>query len=82
MQVTPESAMRAWFEDLWNTGDESTIDRMLPAHGVVHGLPRIDFLGFTLARFVDGQLVEGWNSFNFLAMYEQIGVRLNMPSAG
>jgi len=41
----------------------------------------VEFWGFTLARVVDGQLVEGWNSFDFLAMYEQIGVRLNMPSA-
>ena len=41
----------------------------------------IEFWGFTLARVVDGQLVEGWNSFDFLAMYEQIGVRLNLPPA-
>ena len=42
----------------------------------------VEFWGFTLARVVDGQLVEGWNSFDFLGMYEQIGVRLDMPSAG
>jgi predicted ester cyclase len=144
MHLTPQSAMQAWFEDLWNKGDETTIDRMLPAHGIVHGLPtpdgqpirgpeafkpfyrslrsampdisveimhsiaqgeltlahcwvtgthtgdglqmpatnnRVEFWGFTLARFVDGQLVEGWNCFDFLGMYQQLGVQLNLPPA-
>ena len=34
--------MRQWFENLWNKGDETTIDRMLHADGVVHGLPTPD----------------------------------------
>jgi len=27
----------------------------------------------TIARVRDGQLVEGWNAIDFLAMYQQIG---------
>ena len=42
MSLTPESAMHAWFENLWNKGDETTIDTMLHVDGVVHGLPTPD----------------------------------------
>jgi predicted ester cyclase len=33
----------------------------------------VDFAGMTIARVRDGQLVEGWNVFDFLTMYQQIG---------
>jgi len=33
----------------------------------------VEFSGVTIARVRDGQLVEGWNVFDFLAMYQQIG---------
>ena len=142
MSLTPESAMHMWFENLWNKGDETTIDTMLHADGVVHGLPTpdgqpirgpeafkpfyrkfrtafpdlsieivhsvtqgdmtmahcrvkgthngdgiglaatgrpIEFWGFALGRFDNGQLVEGWNCFDFLDMYQQCGVALNLP---
>ena len=144
MSLTPESAMHAWFENLWNKGDETTIDTMLHVDGVVHGLPTpdgqpirgpeafkpfyrqfrtafpdlsieivhsvtqgdltlahchvkgthsgdgiglaatgrpIQFWGFALGRFDNGQLVEGWNCFDFLDMYQQCGVTLNLPPA-
>jgi len=42
MPATPESILRAWFDGLWNRGDESTIDRLLHADGVIHGLPTPD----------------------------------------
>jgi steroid delta-isomerase-like uncharacterized protein len=42
MPATPESMLRAWFDGLWNRGDESTIDRLLHADGVIHGLPTPD----------------------------------------
>jgi len=42
MPATPESILRAWFDGLWNHGDESTIDRLLHADGVIHGLPTPD----------------------------------------
>ena len=40
---------------------------------------QIEFWGFALGRYVDGQLVEGWNCFDFLGMYQQLGVPLNLP---
>lgn len=144
MPLTPESALHQWFENVWNKGDEASIDEMLHENAVIHGLRApdgqqiqgpagfkpffralrtalpdisievvhsmtdgeftmahcrvtarhtgpglgfpatnkpIEFWGFTLVRVVDGQLVEGWNSFDFLTMYEQLGVHLNVPAA-
>lgn len=49
MPATPESVVRSWFDELWNRGDETTIDRLL-------------------------QLIEGWNRFDFMGMYQQLGV--------
>src|SRR5262245_29684823 len=42
MPATPESIVRAWFDGLWNRGDEDTIDRLLHLEGVIHGLPTSD----------------------------------------
>jgi len=36
---TPEELVQAWFERVWNQGDESAIDDILSPTGVVHGLP-------------------------------------------
>lgn len=143
MKNTAEAAMSQWFEQLWNQKDESTIDRMLPDRGMIHGLPTpdgqpirgpeafkpfyrslrraipdvhieivhaisqgdltmahchvtgthtgdglgiaptnapVDFWGFALGRFEDGMLVEGWNCFDFLSMYRQVGVPLDVPA--
>jgi predicted ester cyclase len=33
----------------------------------------VDFRGVTIFRVSDGKLVEGWNVFDFLSMYQQIG---------
>jgi predicted ester cyclase len=33
----------------------------------------VDFFGVTIARVADGKLVEGWNVFDFLSMYQQLG---------
>ena len=33
----------------------------------------VDFWGSTIVRVKDGQIVEGWNTFDFLTMYQQIG---------
>jgi predicted ester cyclase len=33
----------------------------------------VDFWGTSWSRVKDGQLVEGWNSFDFLTMYQQLG---------
>jgi predicted ester cyclase len=34
-----------------------------------------DITGMTLARVVDGRIVEGWNSFDFTTMYQQLGIQ-------
>ena len=34
---------------------------------------QVDFRGITVTRAQDGRLVEGWNVFDFLAMYQQLG---------
>ena len=36
----------------------------------------VAFSGVTIAKFVDGKLVEGWNGFDFLVMYQQLGYKL------
>jgi len=33
----------------------------------------IDFSGMVIVRVEDGRIVEGWNSFDFLRLYQQIG---------
>jgi len=133
---TPETLARRWFEELWNQGREETIDKMLAADAVVHGLPAPDgkqmkgpegfkplfrqfkgafpdmriiidkvvregdavachctvtgthtgaglgapsnkpvkFTGITIVRAKDGKLVEGWNAFDFLSCFQQIGM--------
>ena len=129
MSLNPEAVVRTWFDRVWNSLDESAIDRLMAPDGVVHGLGpqaiqgpaqfkpfyqalqrvlgdirvevervvvqgdtcavwchvtardvshpaadrRVDFHGMTMARVRDGLLVEGWNSFDFLTMYQQLG---------
>jgi predicted ester cyclase len=133
MSPAPDAVMRAWFEEVWNQGQESAIDRLFATDGVAHGLPGgdlfgpqafrpvfvtfrgafpdihfdiertvvqgdvvavhcrvtgthtgatlgaptgrpIDFGGMVIARITDGQFREGWNCFDFLTMYQQIGL--------
>jgi predicted ester cyclase len=33
----------------------------------------LDFWGITIVRVEDGKIVEGWNCFDMLSMYQQIG---------
>jgi steroid delta-isomerase-like uncharacterized protein len=42
---------------------------------------QIDFQGITIARVVDGQFHEGWNCFDFLTMYQQLGVVPTIPGS-
>ena len=32
------------------------------------------FTGMCIARVKDGKIVEGWNNFDFLSMYQQLGI--------
>jgi predicted ester cyclase len=133
MSQTPDGLARQWFDEVWNKGDESAIDRLMAADGLVHGLgpdairgPEqfkpfyrmfknglggiridvertvvegdtcavlchvvakhvgdtlggpatqrdVDFWGMTMVRVREGKLIEGWNTFDFLTMYQQLG---------
>lgn len=74
-------------EDTVSEGD------MVAARCVVRGLHRGDSLGFkaterpveftgiTIARIADGKIVESWNNFDFMAMFQQLGaLRLDAPA--
>jgi predicted ester cyclase len=37
----------------------------------------VDFIGICIAYIRDGQIAEAWNSFDFLSMPQQIGLRLS-----
>jgi len=41
--------------------------------GVAPSQRPVDFWGVTIARVRDGRIVEGWNCFDFLRMYQQMG---------
>jgi steroid delta-isomerase-like uncharacterized protein len=40
----------------------------------------VEFWGMTLACVENGQIVEGWNCFDFLSMYQQVGWVRNPPT--
>jgi predicted ester cyclase len=39
----------------------------------------VDFWGISIVRVEDGKIVEGWNCFDMLSMYQQIGWVANPP---
>jgi steroid delta-isomerase-like uncharacterized protein len=41
---------------------------------------RVEFCGMAMGRIRDGKLVEGWNCFDFLAFYQQLGMLPALPS--
>ena len=41
---------------------------------------KVKFSGFTLTRVEDGLIQEGWNTYDFLLMYRQLGVIPEMPA--
>jgi steroid delta-isomerase-like uncharacterized protein len=138
MSESAETLVRRWFDEVWNRGDASAIDRLLAPDAVVHGLSpdgkpivgregfkpfyeefrtgfpdlhvtidqvlnqgdrvavyclaegthtgpmmgkapthlRVSFTGMVIVR-TDGQfLVEGWNAWDFLRCFTQIGFQL------
>ncbi|MCA1615645.1 MAG: ester cyclase [Acidobacteria bacterium] len=41
----------------------------------------VEFTGMTFARVRDGQIVEAWNNFDFMAMFQQLGaLQLSAPA--
>jgi steroid delta-isomerase-like uncharacterized protein len=42
----------------------------------------VEFTGMTIARISQGKIVEAWNNFDFMTMYQQLGaLRLDAPAA-
>jgi steroid delta-isomerase-like uncharacterized protein len=42
----------------------------------------VEFTGMTFARVREGQIVEAWNNFDFMAMFQQLGaLRMDAPAA-
>jgi steroid delta-isomerase-like uncharacterized protein len=37
----------------------------------------ISFTGICIVRIENGRIAEGWNNFDFLAMYQQLGMQLS-----
>ena len=33
----------------------------------------VEFTGMTMVRVKDGKIVEAWNNFDFMAMFQQLG---------
>lgn len=40
----------------------------------------IDVWGMGIARVVDGKIVEAWNAFDFMALYQQVGLMQRLPA--
>ena len=51
-----------------------------PTLGVPASGRPVEFSGVAIARVRDGQIVEGWNCFDFLTMYQQLGLLPAMPA--
>ncbi len=47
--------------------------------GVAASGKRVTFTGICIIRHNDGKIVEAWNNFDFLGMYQQLG--LQVPTA-
>ena len=143
IEATNKALIRRWFDDVWNKGQEATIDKLLAINAVVYGLGdtgvevhgpeqfkpfvrdmlgsfpdlhisiedivaegdkvivrvllegthqagalgvpatgrRVRIAGIVLARILDGQIVEAWNSWDQLGLLRQIGA-IPTPAGG
>jgi len=44
------------------------------------GGQKVHFTGMTHVRIKDGKIAEGWNNFDFMKMYQQLGFKLAPPA--
>ena len=51
-----------------------------PGLGVEPSGASIQFSGVAIAVVRDGQIHEGWNSFDFLSLYQQVGMLQRLPA--
>jgi len=40
---------------------------------------KVNFSGMTFVRIQNGKIIEGWNNFDFMTMYKQLGFNLAAP---
>jgi steroid delta-isomerase-like uncharacterized protein len=143
MSNSNREIVTSWFEQVWNRGDETAIDRLMSPTAKFHGLtsPRegpvvgpaafkpffrafreafpdikirvlrticeedlvashcvvtgthhgaglgvkatgspIEIYGMAMALIRDGQVQEGWNCFDFMSLYQQVGMLPPLPA--
>lgn len=44
------------------------------------GGQNVQFTGMTCVKIENGKIIEGWNNFDFMTMYQQLGFKLAPPS--
>lgn len=42
---------------------------------------KVSFSGMTFTKIANGKITEGWNNFDFLEMYKQLGFKIAAPEA-
>ena len=42
--------------------------------GIAASGRNVTITGIVMARVANGQIAEGWNSFDFLSLYQQLGI--------
>jgi steroid delta-isomerase-like uncharacterized protein len=74
--------VRVVIEDAIESGDKVMVRCRITATHSGPGLTpsptnrKVEFTGMCLARIKDGKLAEGWNNFDFLSLYQQLGMQL------
>jgi predicted ester cyclase len=69
-------------EDSFVSGDKILARCRITASHTGPGIPpsptnkRVDFTGMCLVRVQDGKFIEAWNNFDFLLLYQQLGMQL------
>ena len=71
--------MKITVEDTVVDGDKIAARCRVTGSHLGHGIgvaptnQPVEFTGMTIVRVKDGKIVEAWNEFNFMKMYEQVG---------
>jgi steroid delta-isomerase-like uncharacterized protein len=75
--------MRITVEQCLIDGDMMAVRCSVTGSHTGDGLPvpasgnKAAFTGMCMARIRDGKIAEGWNNFDFMSMYQQLGLTLN-----
>lgn len=80
-----ENLLCRWLDEVWNQRRSETIDELFVKDGQGYGLgtsqsisrptnKKVEFTGMCIVRVSDGKIREAWNNFDFMTMYQQLGV--------